>query len=433
MQKQRFFRISLGWQILIGLILGLIVGDLFYQNKTAIAILQPIGTIFINLIKMIVLPIVISCLVVGIAKMGDIKKLGRVGGKTLIYFEVMTTLALALGLVVGNVTKPGDSINIQTLSKVSITQYASTAKAASNHGLGDIIMNIVPTNFFEALGKGDMIPVIFFTVMFGLGIAAIGKKGKILLDFFDATADVMFKVTNWIMKLAPLGVFGLIGTTIAQFGLAALKPLALFLLVAYATMVIFIVVIMGLVARIWHLNIFELLTVIRDEVVLAFSTASSEAALPKIIEKMQKYGVSGGIVSFVVPTGYTFNLDGSAIYQSLAALFLAQAYHIHLSISQQIMLLVVLMITSKGMAGVPGASFVVLLATIGTIGVPAEGLAFIAGIDRLVDMGRTAVNVVGNSLAAMIIAKSENEFDEPMSKRYYATFKHDHGKLEETK
>ncbi|MDA5388837.1 dicarboxylate/amino acid:cation symporter [Loigolactobacillus backii] len=423
LKKYHLLRLNLGWRILIGLILGLIVGAIFYQNKIAVAILQPIGTIFINLIKMIVLPIVISCLVVGIAKMGDIKKLGRVGGKTIIYFELMTTIAIALGLVVGNLTKPGDSININTLSKVSISQYTTAARSAGHQGLGTIFMNIVPTNFFQALGKGDMIPVIFFTVMFGLGIAAIGKKGTLLIDFFDAVSEVMFKMTNWIMQLAPIGVFALIGVTIAQFGLSALKPLALFLLIAYATMIIFVVVVMGLVGRLWHINIFDLLRVIKDEVILAFSTASSEAALPKIIEKMQKYGVSQGIVGFVVPTGYTFNLDGSAIYQSLAALFLAQAYHIHLSIGQQITLLVVLMITSKGMAGVPGASFVVLLATISTIGVPAEGLAFIAGIDRLVDMGRTAVNVVGNSLAAMIVAKSEHEFDEAKSQEYLSHFK----------
>jgi len=422
-QQKRFLRLSLGWRIVLGLILGLVVGALFYQNKMAIAILNPIGTIFINLIKMIVLPIVVSCLVVGIAKMGDIKKLGRVGGKTLIYFELMTTIAIALGLLVGNLTKPGDSINIQTLSKVSISQYTATAKTAGNNGLGDIIMNIVPTNFFEALGKGDMIPVIFFTVMFGLGIAAIGKRGHVLVDFFDATSEVMFKMTNWIMQLAPIGVFALIGVTIAQFGLSALKPLALFLLIAYMTMIIFVVVVMGLVARFFHLNIFDLLLVIKDELVLAFSTASSEAALPRIMEKMPRYGVSQGIASFVIPTGYTFNLDGSAIYQSLAALFLAQAYHIHLSLGQQITLLVVLMITSKGMAGVPGASFVVLLATITTIGVPASGLAFIAGIDRLVDMGRTAVNVVGNSLAALIIAKTEHEFDEEKQQNYLADVK----------
>ncbi|AXN36396.1 dicarboxylate/amino acid:cation symporter [Latilactobacillus curvatus] len=418
MKKQRYFRISLGWRILIGIGLGLVVGRFFYHDQTAISILQSIGTLFINLIKMIVLPIVVSCLVVGIAKMGDIKKLGRIGGKTLLYFEVMTTFAIILGLAVGNITKPGALIDIHSLAHGSISQYTAAAKTAGNHGLGDIIMDIVPTNFFAALGSGEMIPVIFFTVMFGLGLATFGKKATPLIDAFEMISEVMFKMTNWIMQLAPIGVFALIGVTIAQFGFEALKPLLYFIIVCYATMAFFVVVVAGLVARIWHINIFEILKVFKEELVLAFSTASSEAALPKVMEKVQNYGVSQGIASFVIPTGYSFNLDGSAIYQSLAALFLAQAYHIHLSLTQQITLLVVLMITSKGMAGVPGASFVVLLATITTIGVPAAGVAFIAGIDRIVDMGRTAVNVMGNSLAAVIIAKSENEFDEQKHQQY---------------
>lgn len=228
----------------------------------------------------------------------------------------------------------------------------------------------------------------------------------------------MFRVTNWVMHTAPIGVCALIGVTIAQMGLSALAPLGYFIILAYGTMLLFIVVFMGIAARMFGFKLSDLLYVIKDEAVLAFSTASSEAALPRLIDKMDKFGVSQGIVSFVIPTGYTFNLDGSAIYQSLAALFLAQAYHIHLSLGQQITLLVVLMITSKGMAGVPGASFVVLLATVSTIGVPMSGLTFIAGIDRLVDMGRTAVNVVGNSLATVIIGKSEHEFSEEKSQSY---------------
>ncbi|KRL61826.1 dicarboxylate/amino acid:cation symporter [Latilactobacillus fuchuensis] len=423
MQHYRYFRISLGWRILFGIALGLVVGGIFYQNKVAIATLQSIGTIFINLIKMIVLPIVVSCLVVGIAKMGDIKKLGRIGGKTLLYFEMMTTIAIALGLLVGNLTKPGRLIDIHSLSKGSIGQYTEAAKSVGNHGLGDVVMGIVPTNIFKALTDGEMIPIIFFVVLFGLGLATFGKRAEPLINAFEMISQVMFKLTNWIMQLAPIGVFALIGVTIAQFGFSALKPLVFFLVVCYATMIFFVVVVAGLVARIWHVNILELLKVFKEELVLAFSTASSEAALPKVMEKIQDYGVSQGIASFVIPTGYSFNLDGSAIYQSLAALFLAQAYHIHLSLAQQLTLLVVLMITSKGMAGVPGASFIVLLATITTIGVPASGVAFIAGIDRLVDMGRTAVNVMGNSLAAVIIAKSEKEFDEAKRDQYLAQMK----------
>ncbi|AUI72711.1 cation:dicarboxylate symporter family transporter [Companilactobacillus alimentarius] len=423
MQRQRFFRVSLGWQIIIGLILGIVLGQVFYQNKAAIQVMQNIGTMFISMIQMIVLPIVISCLTVGIANMGDIKKLGRIGLKTLLYFEIMTTLAIIIGIIVANVTHPGTFIDIHSLKGSDISQYTSTAKTAKHSGIWSILMGIIPTNIFASLGKGDMLPIIFFSVLFGLGTASIGKQGQIITDTLNAVANVMFKVTNWVMRLAPIGVCALIGVTVGEMGFNSLKPLALFIVIAYATMAFFVFVVMAGVGHLFHVRFYELFRIIENEVTLAFTTASSEAALPKMIEKMQKYGASKGIVSFVIPTGYTFNLDGSAIYQSLAALFLAQAYNIHLTLGQQITLVVVLMLTSKGMAGVPGASFVVLLATVSTIGVPMQGLTFIAGIDRLVDMGRTAVNVVGNSLATIIIAKSEREFDEDKREKYVASYK----------
>lgn len=420
MKKYRSYRLSLGWQILIGLILGIVLGVIFYQNKMAITAMQNIGNMFISLIQMIVLPIVVSCLTVGIANMGDIHKLGRIGGKTIIYFEVMTTIAIALGLLIGNIFHPGSFIDIHQLHSSDISQYVSSAKSAKDSGIWATLLGIIPTNFFKSLGEGDMMPVIFFSVFFGLGTAAIGEKGQVIIDFLDAVSQVMFRVTNWVMHTAPIGVCALIGVTIAQMGISALAPLGYFILLAYGTMALFIVVFMGIVARMFGFRLKDLLFVIKDEAILAFSTASSEATLPRLIDKMDKFGVSQGIVSFVIPTGYTFNLDGSAIYQSLAALFLAQAYHINLSLGQQITLLVVLMITSKGMAGVPGASFVVLLATVSTIGVPMSGLTFIAGIDRLVDMGRTAVNVVGNSLATVVIGRSEHEFSEEKSQNYLA-------------
>lgn len=265
-----------------------------------------------------------------------------------------------------------------------------------------------------------MLQVIVFSVFFGLGTAAIGQKGQIIIDVLDAVAEVMFKVTNWVMQLAPIGVGALIGATVAQMGLNSLKSLGYFIFVAYLTMIIFMIVVLGGVLKIYNVNILNLFKVLRDEMILAFTTASSEATLPRIVSKMEKFGVSQGIVSFVVPTGYSFNLDGSAIYQAIGALFMAQAYNIHLSVMQQLTLLVVLMITSKGMAGVPGASFVVLLATVSSIGVPAQGLAFIAGVDRLIDMGRTVVNVVGNSTASIVISKSEKDFDEKKNITYLA-------------
>ncbi len=412
MKRYRFGRLSMGWQIMIGLALGIICGLIFYQNKSAITVMQSLGTIFIRLIQMIVMPIVVSCLTVGIANIGDIKKLGRIGGKTLIYFEVLTTVALILGIVMANVTHPGSFIDIHKLHATDISQYMSTAKSAEhNSGFWPLILSIIPTNIFKSMSDGDMMPVILFSVLFGLGIAAVGEKAKILIDVLNAVSEVMFKVTNWVMKFAPIGVFGLIGMTIAEMGISALLPLGLFILIAYVTMLIFIIVVLGITAHIFHLRYWKTMRAILDEIVLAFTTASSEVTLPRLMKKTHEMGVSKGITAFVIPTGYTFNLDGSAIYQSLAAIFLAQAYGLHLSISHQVTLLVVLMITSKGMAGVPGASFVVLLASVSTIGVPMAGLTFIAGIDRFVDMGRTAVNVVGNSIATLVIGESEGALD----------------------
>lgn len=421
--NKRKLKLPLGWRILLGLIIGIILGVIFYKNQMFTAFAQGVGTFFINMISMIVLPIVVTSLTVGIASIGDLHKLGRVGVKTIVYFEIVSTLALILGLVVANVTEIGSFVNLHSLQASDISKYINTAKTASHNGLGSILMSLVPTNVFGALSEGNMLSVIFFSVFFGLGLSAIGERGTIVVDFLQAVSEVMFKITAWVMEFAPFGVAGLIGVTVAQLGLDSLKPLGLFIGVAYITMIIFIVGVLGIIAAIYKLNIFDILRVFKNELVLAFSTASSEVTLPKLMEKTQKMGVSKGVVSFVIPTGYTFNLDGSAIYQALAAVFMAQAYHIHLSIGQQLTLLVVLMVSSKGMAGVPGASFVVLLATVSTIGVPVQGLALIAGIDRLVDMGRTAVNVAGNALATLIIGKSEKEFNQTKYAEYVASFK----------
>ena len=418
--KKQKRSIGLGWRILLGLVVGIILGVIFYQNKTAITAMQNIGSMFIGLIQMIVLPIVLSSLTAGIAKMGDMHKLGRIGGKTIIYFEVLSTLAIVIGLLAGNIFQPGAHVDIHNLQASNISSYLSSAKEAGEHGVWATLMDIIPTNFFGSLAEDKMLQVIFFAVFFGLGTAAIGPKGQIIIDFLDAVAEVMFKVTNWVMQVVPIGVGALIGATVAQMGVSSLGSLGFFIFIAYITMIFFILVVLGGVLHFFGVNIWTLIKVLKEEIILAFTTASSEATLPRIVSKMEKFGVSQGVVSFVVPTGYTFNLDGSAIYQALGALFMAQAYGIHLSIQHQLTLLVVLMITSKGMAGVPGASFVVLLATVSTIGVPVQGLAFIAGIDRLVDMGRTVVNVVGNSAASIVISKSEKDFDEEKSLRYVA-------------
>ncbi|WP_416826797.1 cation:dicarboxylate symporter family transporter [Ectobacillus polymachus] len=416
-------KIGLAWQILIGLILGIIVGAMFYGNPHLVKFLQPIGDIFIHLIKMIVVPIVVSSIIVGVAGVGDIKKLGKLGGKTILYFEIVTTFAIVLGLLFANFFQPGVGVNMNGLQKTDITSYVTTAHQVGTHSLSDTLVNIVPTNIIDALAKGDMLAIIFFSVLFGLGVAAIGEKGLPVLRFFKGTSEAMFYVTNQVMKFAPFGVFALIGVTVSKFGIGSLVPLGKLVLVVYGAMFFFIIVVFGLIAKFAGVNIFRFFGIIKDEIILAYSTASSEAVLPKIMEKMEKFGCPKAIVSFVIPTGYSFNLDGSTLYQAIAALFLAQMYGIHMPISQQITLLLVLMVTSKGIAGVPGVSFVVLLATLGSVGIPLEGLAFIAGIDRILDMARTVVNVIGNSLAAVVMSKWEKQFDEKAAAKYLEEIK----------
>lgn len=411
-------KISLAWQILIGLAFGILIGALFYGNETIQGYLQPVGDIFIRLIKMIVIPIVISSLIVGVASVGDIKQLGRLGGKTILYFEIITTLAIVIGLFIANIFQPGAGVDMKSLSKGDISSYMETTESVESHGFADTFLNIVPTNLFESLVQGDMLAIIFFSVLFGLGIAAIGERGKPVLAFFQGTADAMFYITNQIMKLAPFGVFALIGVTVSKFGVESLIPLSKLVLVVYGAMFFFVIAVLGGVAALVKVNIFTLIKILKDELILAYSTASSETVLPKIMEKMEKFGCPKAITSFVIPTGYSFNLDGSTLYQAIAALFIAQMYGIELSIAEQISLLLVLMVTSKGIAGVPGVSFVVLLATLGSVGIPLEGLAFIAGIDRILDMARTAVNVVGNSLAAVVMSKWEGKFNPIKAQEY---------------
>lgn len=420
MKKIKF---GLALQILVGLILGIIVGGLFYGNPAVEAYLKPIGDIFIRLIKMIVVPIVFSSLVVGIAGTGDIKQVGRLGGKTLLYFEIVTTIAIVIGLCIANVIHPGTGINMQELAKSSIDTYVSTAENVSHHSFADTFINIVPTNIFDSLAKGDMLPVIFFAVMFGLGAAAIGEKGKTVIQFAQGTADAMFWVTNQIMKTAPFGVFALIGVTVSKFGLSSLIPLGKLIVTTYSSMILFILIVFGLIAKLIGTSIFSIIRILKDELILAYSTASSETVLPKIMEKMEKFGCPKSIATFVVPTCYSFNLDGSTLYQSIAAIFIAQLYGINLSIPTQINLMLVLMLTSKGIAGVPGVSFVVLLATLGSVGIPAEGLAFIAGIDRILDMARTAVNVLGNSLAVVVVSKWERKYNSLKAQKYIDSIK----------
>ncbi len=423
MKKQKF---SLAWQILLALVLGILLGSyLHYQPDTrgwlVDNLLSPAGDIFIHLIKMIVVPIVISTLVVGIAGVGDAKQLGRIGVKTIVYFEVITTVAIILGITFANIFQPGSGIDMSQLAQADISKYQRTTEdvVSHSHGLMGTILSLVPTNIFASMAKGDMLPIIFFSVLFGLGLSSLPAKNREpLVAVFRGISETMFKVTHMVMRYAPVGVFALISVTVANFGFASLWPLAKLVILVYMAILFFALVVLGAVARMCKLSIWTLIRILKEELILAYSTASSETVLPRIIQKMEAYGAPSSITSFVVPTGYSFNLDGSTLYQSIAAIFIAQLYGIDLSIWQEIILVLTLMVTSKGIAGVPGVSFVVLLATLGSVGIPLEGLAFIAGVDRILDMARTALNVVGNALAVLVIAKWEHKFDAKKAREY---------------
>ncbi len=419
-------KLSLAWQIVIALILGVAVGAFLHESteyREALInnLLHPLGSIFINLIKMIVIPLVVSMLILGIANAGGTKSLGKLGFRTMVYFEVITTIAIIVGLVAANVFQPGVGIDMSTLTTTDISQYEQTTQQVNNqaHGLVNTILSLIPSNIFAAMDSGQMLPIIFFAVIFGIGLGSLTRETKQpLLDVLKSISETMFKVTHMIMMFAPFGVFGLIAATVASFGFSSLLPLLKLAVVVYGAIFFFIFVILGFVAKFCGFNILTLIKILKDELILAFSTASSETVLPRMMEKMEAYGAPKSVTSFVIPIGYSFNLDGSTLYQSIAAIFIAQLYGIDLSLTQQLVLVVTLMITSKGIAGVPGVSFVVLLATLGSVGIPLEGLAFIAGIDRILDMGRTVVNVIGNALAVLVISKWEGNFDTEMQKNY---------------
>lgn len=426
------FKISLAWQIFTALVLGIIVGTILHNKPIqrewlVINIFIPAGDIFIHLIKMIVVPIVISTLIVGIAGVGDAKKLGRIGLKTIIYFEIITTVAIIVGITLANLFQPGGGIDMSNLTTVDISKYENTTEQIKNNAkssISNIIISLIPTNIFAVIAKGDMLPIIFFSVLFGLGLSSLKKENRDpLLKVFKSISEVMFKITHIIMRYSPFGVFSLISVTIANFGFSSLWPLAKLVILVYAAIIFFVFFVLGTVARFCKLRITTLIFLLKDELVLAYSTSSSETVLPKIIQKMEAYGAPRSITSFVVPTGYSFNLDGSTLYQSIAAIFIAQLYGINLSINQEIILVLTLMLTSKGIAGVPGVSFVVLLATLGSVGIPLEGLAFIAGVDRIMDMARTALNVIGNALAVLVIAKWENQFNVVQAENYEISLK----------
>ncbi|MDU2437373.1 MAG: cation:dicarboxylase symporter family transporter [Staphylococcus epidermidis] len=404
-------KISLPTQVIIALVLGVIAGLLLYGQDDVANYIKPFGDVFLNLIKMIIIPIVFCSLALSISNLGDSKKVGSYGWKAILYFEIITTIAIGLGL------------DPDKLPKGDITKYQSSAHSAEqattygNH-LIDTLVHIVPTNLFESMAKGELLPIIFFAVFFGLGLAAIGEKAEPVKGFLNGTLEAVFWMINKILKLAPIGVFAFICTTVMTFGASALIPLFKLLVVVVFAMVFFVIVVLGIVARMVGISIFSIMKILKSELLLAFSTSSSEAVLPIMMKKMERFGSPKDVTSFVIPIGYSFNLDGSALYQSIAALFVAQMYDIHLSLTEQLVLMATLMIASKGMAGVPGVSIVVLLTTLTSMNITAQGLALIIGVDRLLDMVRTCVNVIGNALSTVVIAKWENVYDKEKGQNY---------------
>ncbi|WP_368867869.1 dicarboxylate/amino acid:cation symporter [Staphylococcus epidermidis] len=416
-------KISLPTQVIIALVLGVIAGLLLYGQDDVANYIKPFGDVFLNLIKMIIIPIVFCSLALSISNLGDSKKVGSYGWKAILYFEIITTIAIGLGLIIGNLFKPGSGLDPDKLPKGDITKYQSSAHSAEqattygNH-LIDTLVHIVPTNLFESMAKGELLPIIFFAVFFGLGLAAIGEKAEPVKGFLNGTLEAVFWMINKILKLAPIGVFAFICTTVMTFGASALIPLFKLLVFVVFAMVFFVIVVLGIVARMVGISIFSIMKILKSELLLAFSTSSSEAVLPIMMKKMERFGSPKDVTSFVIPIGYSFNLDGSALYQSIAALFVAQMYDMHLSLTEQLVLMATLMIASKGMAGVPGVSIVVLLTTLSSMNIPAQGIALIIGVDRLLDMVRTCVNVIGNALSTVVIAKWENVYDKEKGQNY---------------
>ncbi len=404
-------------QVLIAIVLGIIVGATFPEFGAKLKIL---ADIFIKLIKMLIAPIIFLTVVIGIGSMGDVKKVGKIGGKALIYFEIVSTFALAIGLIVVNIVQPGKGFNTAAANGADVSQYTEAA-AATEHGIGAFFMQIIPDNVVGALANGELLPVLFSAVLFGIAAAAIGEPAKPVIKFFEQVADIFFKIVHMVMKVSPIGAFGAMSYTIGNFGLKSLGNLGFLLLSVYMTMFIFIVVIMGLITRYFGFSIFTFIKYIKDEIFIVIGTSSSESALPSIMRKLENYGCSKQVVGLVVPTGYSFNLDGTSIYLSMAALFIAQAYGVELDVWHQITLLAILMLTSKGAAGVTGSGFITLAATLAAFPmIPVEGIALLIGVDRFMSEARAVTNLIGNGVATVVVSKMEKEFDPEQEKRALA-------------
>lgn len=392
---------SLTQWIFIGMGAGLVLG---WAAPDFAVDLRPLSTIFLRLIKCIVAPLIFATLVVGIAGHGDLKQVGRMGVKALVYFEVITTIALFIGLAVVNIVKPGIGVSLKA------TESAADL-VTKKQSFGDILTHVFPQSFFQAAAEGEVLQIVVFALIFSFALALLAKeKRDVILTFCDSLAETMFKFTNIVMNYAPVGVAAAIAVTVGNKGLSVLINLGLLLACLYISLIIFVVFVFGGVALIARIPLRQFFNAVKEPALIAFSTTSSEAALPKAMLAMEALGVPRRIVSFVIPTGYSFNLDGTSLYLSLASIFVAQAAGIDLSFGQQLFIVVTLMLTSKGVAGVSRAALVVLAGTLASFGLPLEGVAVLLGVDQLMDMGRTMVNVIGNCLATVVIARWEGEF-----------------------
>ena len=371
--------------------------------------MRPLGETFVNLVRMVIAPVIFLTVVLGIAHMRDLRKVGRVGGKAFLYFELVTTVALAIGLVIVNVTKPGAGLDKSLLVGGDVSKYASAGQQLS---MSDFFFHIVPASVVDAFARGDILQVVFFAVLFGAAVAMMGDAANQLVALMDQLLHVFFKIVNMIMVVAPIGAFGAMAFTVGNFGLKSLLPLGRLMLDVYATMAIFVFVVLGLIARASGFSLWKFLVYIKAEILLVLGTSSSEAALPSLMTRLEQAGCSRSVVGLVVPAGYSFNLDGTSIYLSMAVIFLAQVFGIELAIGDQLFVLGVLMITSKGAAGVTGSGFIVLASTLASLKVvPLEGLALLLGVDRFMSEARAITNLIGNGVATVVLSRHENAYD----------------------
>jgi aerobic C4-dicarboxylate transport protein len=406
--KRRWFKV-LYVQVLIAIALGVALGHFW----PAVAVeMKPFGDGFIKLIKMVIALVIFCTVVSGIAGMDDMKKVGRVGGKALLYFEVVSTFALALGVLVANIIQPGAGLNADpaALDAKAVAAYAGKAK---DQTIAEFLMNIIPNTVVDAFARGDILPVVVISILFGYVLSHLGARGKPVRDVIDASSNLVFGVINVIMRLAPIGAFGAMAFTIGRFGIGSLAPLAALIGTFYLTSIIFVVGVLGAIAWWSGFNILKFLRYIKEEIFIVLGTSSSDTALPTLMEKLERLGCSKPVVGLVVPTGYIFNTDGTSIYMTLAALFVAQATNTHLTLVEELTIFGVAMLTSKGASGVTGASFIALVGTLSVVStIPVAGMALILGIDRFMSEARALVNMIGNGVAAIVLAKWEGELDE---------------------